>query len=220
MSQPRVAIYTRVSTSDGRQDASNQYLELERFAVARAWEVTGHYTDQATGKNTNREGYQAMLSAAYRRDFDVLLVWSLDRLTREGTLKALELIQQLESWGVQFHSFTEQYLQMTGPFRSALIGIIASLAQYERERQNERIRAGLARAAQEGRRGGRPRCRLTFEQIIESGRYHRSTHAELALYFGVSVSTIRRTLNRPTTTSPCPSEPTSNTSTTAPNGKK
>ena len=99
---------------------------------------------------------KAMFDGAFKREFDCVLFWSLDRFSREGTLETLQHLQRLTSYGVAFKSYTEQYLDGTGMFRDAIIGILAALAKQERVRLSERVQAGLARARAEGRIGGRP----------------------------------------------------------------
>ena len=77
----------------------------------------------------------SMFEAASRREFDVLLFWSLDRLSREGTVETLNHLQRLTSYGVHWRSFTEQYLDSTGIFREAVIGILAVVAKRPRKSQ-------------------------------------------------------------------------------------
>ena len=79
------------------------------------------------------------------REFDVLLFWSLDRLSREGTVETLNHLQRLTSYGVHWRSFTEQYLDSTGIFREAVIGIHAAVAKQERVRISERVGRASAR---------------------------------------------------------------------------
>ena len=85
----RVVLYARVSTKDGRQDTRNQLNQLREFCAKQDWEICGEYVDERSGKNGDRPQVQRMLDAASRREFDVLLFWSLDRLTREGALATL-----------------------------------------------------------------------------------------------------------------------------------
>jgi len=99
-----------------------------------------------------------MFSAASRREFDVLLFWSLDRLSREGVVETLNHLQRLTGYGVDYRSFTEQYLDSTGLFKEAVIGILAAIAKQERVRLSERTLAGLERARAQGRVGGRPKA--------------------------------------------------------------
>jgi DNA invertase Pin-like site-specific DNA recombinase len=153
----KTAIYARVSTKDGRQDTENQLRQLREFASTQNWAIAHEYVDHASGKRGDREQFQKMLSAASRREFDVLLFWSLDRLSREGTVETLNHLQRLTNYGVSYRSFTEQYLDSTGIFREAVIGILAAVAQQERVRLSERTLAGLQRARAQGRIGGRPK---------------------------------------------------------------
>src|ERR1700750_2323039 len=153
----RVALYGRVSTNNGRQDTENQFAQLRQFAATQGWRIAHEYREHAGGKGTDRKEFQSMFVAASRREFDILLFWSLDRLSREGTVETLNHLQRLTGYGVDYRSFTEQYLDSTGIFKEAVIGILAAVAKQERVRLSERTIAGLERARAQGRVGGRPR---------------------------------------------------------------
>ena len=153
-----VALYARVSTRDKGQDTQNQLRQLRQFAEKQGRIIVHEYVDHATGKHSDREQFKKkMFGAASRREFDVLLFWSLDRLSREGVEETLNHLQRLTSYGVDYRSFTEQYLDSTGLFKEAVIGILAAVAKQERVRLSERTIAGLERARAHGRVGGRPR---------------------------------------------------------------
>src|ERR1035441_7662261 len=85
----RTALYARVSTKDGRQDTENQLRQLRDFAASQKWTIVHEYVDKASGKRSDREQFQKMFAGASRREFDILLFWSLDRLSREGTVETL-----------------------------------------------------------------------------------------------------------------------------------
>src|SRR5260370_3713425 len=91
-----------------------------------------------------------MFRAACKRKFDVLVFWSLDRLSREGVLETLQHLNRLTSHGVNYRSFTEQYFDSCGIFKDAVISILATVAKQERIRISERVRAGLATAKARG----------------------------------------------------------------------
>jgi DNA invertase Pin-like site-specific DNA recombinase len=165
----RTAIYARVSTKDGRQDSENQLRQLRAFAETQGWIVIHEYVDRASGKRSDREQFQRMFESASRREFDCLLFWSLDRLSREGTVETLNHLQRLTGYGVNYRSFTEQYLDSTGIFKEAVIGILAAVAKQERVRLSERTIAGLQRAKAQGRVG---RGRV-FELLLRRLRSHR-----------------------------------------------
>jgi len=162
----RIAIYARVSTKDGRQDADNQLRQLRAFAATQGWAVVHEYVDRASGKRGDRDQFQKMFIAASRREFDCLLFWSLDRLSREGTVQTLNHLERLTGYGVNYRSFTEQYLDSTGIFKEAVIGILAAVAKQERVRLSERTIAGLERARAQGRVGGRPKAEDAEPKLV------------------------------------------------------
>jgi DNA invertase Pin-like site-specific DNA recombinase len=162
----RAAIYARVSAKDGRQDAENQLRQLRMFADTQGWIVIQEYVDRASGKRGDREQFQRMFESASRREFDCLLFWSLDRLSREGTVETLNHLQRLTSYGINYRSFTEQYLDSTGIFKEAVIGILAAVAKQERVRLSERTIAGLQRAKAQGRVGGRPKAEDADPKLV------------------------------------------------------
>lgn len=194
----KAALYARVSTKDGRQDTENQLRQLREFAATQGWNVIHEYVDRASGKRGDREQFQKMFAAASRREFDILLFWSLDRLSREGTVETLNHLQRLTSYGVNYRSFTEQYLDSTGIFKEAVIGILAAIAKQERVRLSERTIAGLERARAQGRVGGRPRTEddhKTVKALVrlrEQGKSIRQIASELEL----STNTVLRVLRQ------------------------
>jgi DNA invertase Pin-like site-specific DNA recombinase len=142
----RIAVYARVSTDDRGQDPLNQLRQLRAFVAKQSgWRIAHEYVDTATGKNGDRQQFQAMMRDAARHRFDVLLFWSLDRLTREGTFKTLCYLRQLSAAGVKYRSYTEQYLDTLGIWGEAIAGLLATLAQQEQLRISERTKAGIAR---------------------------------------------------------------------------
>ena len=161
-----IAIYTRVSTRDKGQDVENQLRQLREFCVKQGWAIVREYTDQTSGKRSDREQFQQMFTAASHREFDTVLFWSLDRFSREGVYETLQHLQRLASYCVGYRSFTEQYLDSCGLFKDAVISILATIAKQERVRLSERTIAGLQRARSKGRIGGRPRIACDREKIL------------------------------------------------------
>ncbi len=164
MTNKRVALYARVSTKDRGQDHENQLIRLREFAKAQRWEIVQEYVDKVSGKRSDRYHFEKMFVAASRREFEVLVFWSLDRLSREGTVETLNHLQRLTGYRVDYRSFTEQYLDSTGIFKEAVIGILAAVAKQERVRLSERTIAGLERALAQGRIGVGPRRQMTRQR--------------------------------------------------------
>jgi DNA invertase Pin-like site-specific DNA recombinase len=161
----RTAIYARVSTRERGRDTQNQLHELRGFAVRQGWVVAHEFVDYESGSTDDREQFQAMIQAASRRQFDVLLFWSLDRFSREGVFEPLTHLNRLTGYGVRYRSFTEQWFDSCGIFRDAVISIMATLAKQERVRISERTRAGIERARREGKTLGRPKVGVNPAEI-------------------------------------------------------
>lgn len=185
----RIAIYSRVST-DG-QDATNQLEQLRYFAGQQGWQIIAEYVDTATAGTADREQFQRMFEAAEQGQFDTLLFWSLDRLTREGTLETLQHLRRLEQAGVGFRSFTEQYLNSTGIMKDVLLALLATMAKQEKLRIGERTRAGLAVARSRGVRLGRPGVPVDVRRVRQLVRDGLSGRA-IARKLNVPQRTIRR----------------------------
>lgn len=195
MKQPltRVALYARVSTKDKGQDTGNQLAQLRQFCDAQGWSVVQEYVDKATGKHSDREQFQKLFQDASQRKFDVVLFWSLDRFSREGVRETLNHLERLTSYGVNYRSFTEQYLDSCGIFKDAVLAILAVIAKQERVRLSERTVAGLQKARRQGRVGGRPKVvcdRGKVARLAKAGK----TLVEIADEVGVSKSTVHRLL--------------------------
>jgi DNA invertase Pin-like site-specific DNA recombinase len=192
----RIATYARISTRDGRQDTENQLRQLRQFAATQGWTVVHEYEDQASGKHGDRDQFRKMFAAASRREFDCLLFWSLDRLSREGTVETLNHLQRLTGYGVNYRSFTEQYLDSTGMFKEAVIGILAAVAKQERVRLSERTIAGLQRAKAQGRVGGRPRTEHDPRKMAKLDVLRRggASIRVIANELGLSATTVARLL--------------------------
>jgi len=188
------AIYARVSTKDKGQDVENQLAQLRKYAEAQSWGVR-EFIDHETGKHADRAAFKALFEAASRREVNVVLVWALDRFTREGVAETFVHIKTLLGYGAQFESLTEPHFRTTGPAGELMIAIAAWIAKQERLRISERTKAGLAIAKAKGVQLGRrwkvfPRWRAV--EMRKEGISWRAIAREL----GIGQSTIRSALNR------------------------
>ena len=167
---------------------------MREFAAKQDWTIVHEYIDHVSGKTADkRPQFQAMLAAASRREFDLVLFWSLDRFSREGVLPTLKHLELLTSYGVAWKSYTEQYFDSCGIFRDAVISIAATLAKQERLKISERTIAGLQRAKKQGRIGGRPKLvvdRAKVRRLRDEGKSLR----EVADATGLSLTTTARIL--------------------------
>jgi DNA invertase Pin-like site-specific DNA recombinase len=151
----RTAIYMRVSTSS--QSTENQRHELLRTAQGRHWEVVAEYTDDgisgAKGR-ADRPALDALLKDAVRGKFNLIAVWSVDRLGR-SLQHLIEIVNEMESVGVDLY-FHQQVLDTTSPSGKLAFSIFGALSEFERALIRERVKAGIERARRNGTRLGRP----------------------------------------------------------------
>lgn len=168
----RCAIYTRVSHNGRDQDPRNQLIPLREYARGRGWKIAAEFEDRASAADDKyRTGWAQLRRAAERHAFDVVLVWKLDRAFR-STLMAEVQLRQLRSLGIDFVCST-QPIDTTNSMGRFVLRILGAAAEMERELISERTRAGLERAAAEGRKPGRP------PGAKDGRKRHRRTAAEL-----------------------------------------
>lgn len=152
----RAVIYARVSTDD--QTTRNQVPVLAAWAGGRGYRLVGTYTEN---ESAWRSGHQAELSRliddARKGQFDVILVWALDRVSREGALAILEFVNMLQKWGVKVLSYQESWTEAPGELAELLYALTGWVARMESARRSERTKAGLRRALAEGKtKKGKP----------------------------------------------------------------
>lgn len=184
----RVALYVRVSRDD--QTTENQTRELRQWARNAGHEVVKVYEDHgisgAKGRD-KRPAFDAVLKAAVRREFDMLAVWSSDRLGR-SLPHLVEVLQTIRDTGTGLYIHT-QALDTTTPSGRAMYGMLGVFAEFEREMIVERTKAGLARAKAAGKVLGRPK-------VADD----RERHARAMLKAGTGILKTARTLGLGTST--------------------
>jgi DNA invertase Pin-like site-specific DNA recombinase len=188
----RAAIYARVSTTNHGQDVTLQTRELQQFAQARGWEVTGEYVDAGvSGTKDSRPELNRLIADAHKRRFDVVCVWRFDRFARSVShlLRALETFKAL---GIEFVSFSEQ-MDTSTPAGKMVFTVLGAVAELERSLIVERVRAGLRNARAKGKTLGRPRVVVDAARVARL-RAQGRTIREIAETLCVSRSLVHKTL--------------------------
>lgn len=173
------------------QDTENQMVQLRAHAIAMGWNVVTEFVDRKSAKNGERDQFKAMFEAAARKEFEIVLVWALDRFTREGILGTFAYIEKLLTVGCQFYSLTEPQFRTSGPAGELMIALAAWMAKQERVRISDRTKAGLAVARAAGRIGGRKEKDKPVSRIVELRREGLAM-AAIATEVGLSKATVRR----------------------------
>src|ERR1700730_11048153 len=146
----RAAIYLRVSRDD--QTTENQRLVLARVAGHRGWQIVQTYEDQGIGGAKGREqrpAFDAMLKDAVRRRYDILMVWSIDRLGR-SVLHVANALAELDAAGIRLYC-DQQGIDSGTPMGRAMIQMASVFGEQERSMLRARVLAGLDRVRQQGK---------------------------------------------------------------------
>ncbi len=187
----RAAIYLRVSRDD--QTTENQRLVLEKVARHRGWVIVQTYEDQgisgAKGRD-QRPAFDQMLKDAVRRQFDVLMVWSIDRLGR-SVLHVANALAELDAAGVALYS-DQQAIDSTTPMGRAMIQMASVFGEQERQIIRGRVLAGLDRVRQQGKKLGRPKVSAKTEDAIRRHLSDGNGILKVAALVGVGSGTVQR----------------------------
>src|SRR5580698_1184253 len=189
MSANRVALYARVSTSNGQQDPEMQLRELREYAEHRGLIIVDEYVDRMTGSKDSRPALNRLMADAAQRRFDAVLVWKLDRFGR-SLRHLVNALAELEALGISFISLRDN-LDLTTPSGRLMFQIIGAMAEFERALIQERVRAGLRNARAKGRRLGRPVVSVDVSKIACLRAQGRSW-AQITNEIGISKGTAQR----------------------------
>lgn len=192
----KAALYFRVSTD--HQETASQRAQLLPWAAEKGWQIVDEYSEKKTGTTGDRDELQRMMSDAEAGSFDVVVFWSLDRLSREGPLKTMIYLERLSRAGVKFHSFSEPFLDSVSGVGELLIPILAWVAKQEAKHKGERVRAGIERAKKEGTRTGRgfgrPQRKIPRSVLLKMAQERSAgrSWSQLSESYRLPQTTIRR----------------------------
>ena len=187
----RAALYLRVSTID--QTTANQERELRQVAERAGWEVDKVYKDYGISGSKGRDkrpAFDALHKAAARREIDIVMAWSVDRLGR-SLQDLVAFLSEIHAAGVDLF-LHQQGLDTTTPAGKALFQMMGVFAEFERSIIQERVRAGLKRAKDDGKKLGRPRIARQLEERILAALKAGETIRGVADKFDVNPSTVQR----------------------------
>src|SRR3990172_4846068 len=180
----KVAIYARVSTKDKGQNPDMQLEPCRRYAVAMGWEVYKEYSDKARATDfVGRKGWAEMMKAATTHQFDILLVWKLDRAFRD-VQHCRNSIDQLLNYHIGFRSYTDTTIDTTTPSGKLMLNVLASMAEFEKDLDSERIREGMDYAQEHGTKSGKPigreRVKIEDDEICELAKEVEGNRSKIA----------------------------------------
>ncbi len=187
----RVAIYARVSTNG--QTVTNQLRELRQVANRQGWKVVGEFIDRgvsgAKGR-AQRPQFDKLCQAATRREIDLIMSWSVDRLGR-SLQHLVTFLAEIHAKGVDLY-LHQQGVDTSTPAGKALFQMCGVFAEFERSMIQERVKAGLARARAQGKKLGRPRVAASVERKVRTHRTRGMGMKAIARKLGIGTGTVQR----------------------------
>lgn len=190
----KAAIYARVST--GEQTPENQIQELRAVAERMGWTVEREFVDNGISGAKSRDGrpeFSNLCNAALRREIDIIMAWSVDRLGR-SLQDLVGFLDDIHAKGVNLY-LHQQGIDTTTASGKAMFQMCGVFAEFEKAMIRERVKAGLARAKANGKVLGRPKVSVEIEAAIKRERNQGKGIRRIARELGVGVSTTRRVLN-------------------------
>ena len=184
----KTAIYARVSTDE--QTTDNQVLKLKQVAEQNGWEIEAIYADTISGAKSKRPELDKLMKAIMRKEIDMVMVWSVDRLGR--SLQHLTtLLSDIHSKGINLY-LHQQGIDTTTPSGKMMFQMCGVFAEFERSMIRERVMAGLDRARSQGKRLGRPPIPPITVDKIKRLRGEGLSLRKIAKQVGISPSKVHQ----------------------------
>lgn len=181
----RTFLYCRVSTAD--QTTTNQVQEVQAAGFAIQPQRIVEETISGSTSASERKGFQKLLERM--ENGDVLVVTKLDRLGRNA-IDVQSTVQMLERKGIRVHCLALGGVDLTSPAGKMTMGVLAAVAEFERDLLIERTQAGLSRAKNEGKVLGRPQA--TSKEQVQALKAEGMSQSQTAKHLEVSLSTVKR----------------------------
>ncbi len=197
-----IGVYYRVSTD--KQDLASQKTAFQAWhdalpEVSRPLSIEVFQDFAQSGKKSQREAYQKLLRAAFEQRIDTIVVYRLDRLSRNAT-EAIQVLLTLDQAGVGFVAITQPVLNLglDNPFRRTMLAAFSEIAEIERDTIVSRVRSGLEAAKRRGVKLGRPNKLQKEDQVrVRALRAEGWTYQQIADELNVSHGTVQNLAKGP-----------------------
>ncbi len=199
----KIALYARVSTTDKNQNPENQLLPMRKRCEREGWEYK-EFVDQGSAfkENPKLPARDGLLERARKQEFDAIMVWAIDRWSREEPIKVAHQVfyEIKKGMGIEFMSLNEPFLStnsMDQSLASIMLQFISWAGSHESRRKSERVRAAyeLKKVNNDISKWGRPRINPDLSKISEL-RSKGASLRSIAIVFEVSKDTIARALSQ------------------------
>jgi len=199
----KVALYARVSTVDKNQDPENQLIPLRKRCEREGWNYV-EFIDKGSAfkENPKLPARSELLERSRNQEFDAIMVWAIDRWSREEPMKVANQIfyEIKKGMGVEFISLNEPFLStntMDSALSSIILQFISWAGSHESRRKSERVRAAYNKKKEKNtlENWGRPKLDIDADKIIVLREQGNSIRA-IAKIVKISKSSVERTLSQ------------------------
>lgn len=190
----RVAIYVRVSTK--KQTVEMQLNDLKTVAARCKWDVVSIYRDEAISgakSKDDRPALKDLIKASTQRKFDMVAIWSIDRLAR-STIDLFHIMLDFQQKGIELYSH-QQAIDTSTPSGRMMWQLLGVFAEFERTVIQDRVKAGIENARSKGVRLGRPPLSAKVESEIIDLRKRGWGVLKIGRSLKVGTSQVQRICN-------------------------
>lgn len=193
MPKKRVALYARVSTDT--QTVANQLEALQEVASRHGWDIVATFTDEAISGAKGRDkrpAFDQLCRGISKRDFDLVAVWSVDRLGR-SLQDLIGFLGDVQEKGVDLYMHKQDIdtSTRTGKMMFQMLGVFA---EFERGMIQDRVHAGLDRARAAGKKLGRPGISDEQKAAVRAAKASGKTLRAIAAEVGLSLGAVHGAL--------------------------
>ena len=191
--QKTAGIYTRVSTHD--QSCDMQLSDLRKYCDQRGFKIFKEYSDEGiSGAKEKRPDLNRLMEDAKKRKFEVVLSWRFDRFAR-STRHLITALEEFNHLGIDFISFQEN-IDTSSPLGKAIFTIVSAIAELERNIIIERVKSGIRRAKEKGKKLGRPKeVNLDLKELLSLKREGLSVR-KIANRMKAAPTTVHKILSK------------------------
>ena len=196
-----VALFVRVSTSD--QTTDNQIIELSEICERNKWYITKVYNETVSGTLgvDDRSELSAMMKDASRKEFDKIVVWSVDRLSRSMT-HLVNVLSQMKDVGVDIYSY-KQGIDTSTTMGSSFFQMVGIFAELENNMRKERQSIGIKRALSQGVKFGRRKVVDSDKELeIVELRHKGKSLRYIAKKVGISLGSVQKVCSTKSSANP------------------
>ena len=190
----KAAIYTRVSTDDKDQNTERQLLKCKQYCELHNHEVI--YSIEENHKGDSHPSSRPEFNKINFAEIDAIIVYSIDRLTRQHPNKVMNMLNYYKSSGILIISVTEPIFNMESEFSEPMQYFMTWWNNYFLRKLSNDVKSGLDRARAQGKKLGRPKKKINRFEVIRR-RNAGQSYRQIAKDMNLSLADVQRCIKNP-----------------------